>query len=57
MDFFDLGMFDGLSIAQIIRLILTQTLFGPLAAAFSIIGDLATLILNPLSLFTNSLLG
>ena len=57
MDFFNLGQFDGLSIAQIIRLILTDSLFGPLSAAFSIIGDLVTLIINPLSLFTNSFLG
>ncbi|MCZ6698913.1 MAG: hypothetical protein O7D94_08300 [Planctomycetota bacterium] len=54
MDFLGLGQFEGMSIEQIIRLILTQTLFGTLSAAFSIVGELATIFLDPLSLFTNS---
>lgn len=57
MSFFNLGNLSELSIDQIIRLILSQSLFGSLAAMFSIVGDLFTLALNPLSLFTNSYLG
>lgn len=57
MNIFDLGTLAGLSFEEIVRYVLSQSLFGPLAVFFSVVGDLATLALTPLSLFRDTFLG
>lgn len=41
-----------LSIAEFVRQFVVEILFGPLEAAFTEIGAILILILNPLSIFT-----